>query len=101
MNYITLKTHSLVTLVGRTAQDSIDWENMGTNSDLIIFDEVKISMFDPATEKIYYILPIANLEQAQIFVQACGTTYDIVAEIVDEATAIARKDAFLASLPVE
>jgi hypothetical protein len=100
MNYIILETNSLVTLVGRK-EGKIDWANMGTDADTINLDSVKISTENPATGKIKYILPISNLSQAQMFVIACGVTYDTVAEIVDEATAIARKDAFLSTLPIE
>lgn len=100
MNYISLETNNLVVLVGRK-NGKIDWENMGTDANTIILDEVKLSAQNPTTGKIYYILPISNMDNATLFKQATEAKYGITVNILTEEEAIQNKQTFLDSLLVE
>jgi hypothetical protein len=86
MNYINLETNTLVTLVGRK-NGKIDWANMGTNADLINLTNIKTSKTNPETNKIIYVLPIENLEQANNFRQKCKEKFDVDVSILSEEEA--------------
>jgi hypothetical protein len=101
MNYISLETNALITLVGRK-NGKIDWANMGTDADTINLDNNKVSVYNPTTENdIYYILPISNMDNATLFKQATEAKYGITVNIITEEQAIQNKQLFLDSLPVK
>jgi hypothetical protein len=101
MNYIELRTNNLVVLVGRNEKDMIDWHAMGTNSDLINLNEIKIADVERSTGKVYYLLPISDLDKALSFASNMLENYNIVVNILSEEEALANRQAFLDSLLVE
>jgi hypothetical protein len=100
MNYISLETNNLVVLVGRK-NGKIDWAEIGTNSDLINLDELKISTYKHSTSKIFYLLPISDLDAANSFKTKCLDMYGIEVSILNNADALSAREAFLASIPTE
>lgn len=95
MQYIFLETKSLVTLVGRKANDKIDWEAMGTSADLINLSDIRLSKTNEENNKITYLLPIDNIDAANQFKQKCADKYNIDVEIIDEPLAVELNKQYL------
>lgn len=87
MNYINLETNSLATLVGRKKDGKIDWAAMGTSADLINLSDIKMSKTNLDNNIMMYVLPINNLDAANIFKQHCLDNFNVEVSIIDEETA--------------
>jgi hypothetical protein len=84
--YITLTTCSLISLTGKTTQDKINWNEIGTSIETINLSNIKYN--GVSVEGILYVLPVDNTEQATVFINRIYNDYGITAELVNEETAI-------------
>lgn len=87
MNYISLETNSLVTVVGRNKDGKIDWDRMGTNADLINLSDIKLSRINTKTNIMAYVLPIDNLDSANTFEEYCFYVHGLDVQILNEQAA--------------
>jgi|LGOV01.1.fsa_nt_gb hypothetical protein len=87
--YIHLKTNSLVTLVGRTKKEKIDWEAMGTSVTSIQLDSTMTSQ--DVDGVLNYIVPVVNEGKAYEFKLKCEAL-GIPVEIIEETEAVEKKE---------
>jgi hypothetical protein len=84
--YITLTTCSLISLTGKTTQDKINWNEIGTSIETINLSNIKYN--GVSGDGILYVLPVDNTEQATTFINRIYNDYGITAELVNEETAL-------------
>lgn len=89
MKYLIFETNSLSTIA--EVNGEFKWEHIGTTSKLVKLSDVTIGRNNENTGKLSYVLPIADEVKAEEF-RLSAQSYCVVVEIVDELTAVAKRD---------
>ena len=98
MKFLIFETNALSTLA--EVNGAFKWENIGSTTSLVKLSDITIARGNQATGKTAYVIPIADEAKANEFATTAQQN-GVTVQIVDEATAIAKKDELLAQVTTD